>query len=436
MADTDAKSRGLNFLLVLLLAAMAYMAYELIFQLREHQVMAHDRAEIRHVKYGMLNADNWVQQVSAILEKKIREIDIDAEQRATLKKTLEKILDTFITEADRYLRARHTSGDWWDRTTGSIKESMRNTLMDVQTVKAGIPGYADKILEELDKPETRQELSSFLAGMVSDISQTTFGVVDASRLSDVPERYDCGEGLSCLEAIEARMQLADQQSTRLALMILASATLMLLAVWAVGSRGGATSLLLLSLSALVLLLCGVLTPMIEVEAQISDLRFMLMGEPIVFTDEVFYFQSKSVLDVVTVLTSTGQADMIFVGILIMTFSVLFPALKLLSSVAYIYDWSGWRRSRFIRFFALKSGKWSMADVMVVAMFMAYIGFSGLISSQLDLISKGAATAGVDVLTTNGTELQIGFFMFLAFCMASMLTSSLMESALEPDKREA
>jgi hypothetical protein len=41
--------------------------------------------------------------------------------------------------------------------------------------------------------------------------------------------------------------------------------------------------------------CGVLTPMLEVEARISQLRFMLMGYPVEFSNEVFYFQSKSIL---------------------------------------------------------------------------------------------------------------------------------------------
>ena len=83
----------------------------------------------------------------------------------------------------------------------------------------------------------------------------------------------------------------------------------------------------------------------------------------------------------------------------------------------------------VRFFAFKSGKWSMADVMVVSIFMAYIGFNGMIASQLELITRGAASAGVDVLTTNGTALQPGFFMFLAFCVFSLIVSTMLESSL-------
>ena len=173
-----------------------------------------------------------------------------------------------------------------------------------------------------------------------------------------------------------------------------------------------------------------LVQIIEVEARISERSFVLLGAQVTFTDQVLYFQSKSVLDVVEVLTKTGKPDMVIVGILVMTFSVIFPLAKLLASFLYLFA-SRVRQNIFVRFFALKSGKWSMADVFVVAMFMAYIGFNGLITSQLSEFAE-ASKGNVDILTTNGTSLQIGFFMFLAFCIASLATSTLIESAIRQD----
>jgi hypothetical protein len=67
----------------------------------------------------------------------------------------------------------------------------------------------------------------------------------------------------------------------------------------------------------------------------------------------------------------------------------------------------------------------MADVLVVAILMAYIGFSGLISSQLATMVE--AGRGIDLLTTDGTSLQLGFFLFLAFVIASLVLSSLLEA---------
>ena len=173
--------------------------------------------------------------------------------------------------------------------------------------------------------------------------------------------------------------------------------------------------------------------MMEVEAQIQELKFLLLGRPVEFYNEVFYYQSKSVLDVVAILMAKREIDMVLVGVLIMTFSVIFPALKLLSSLLYIYMPRS-RSSTVLTFFALKSSKWSMADVMVIAIFMAYIGFNGMISSQMELITQGAVSTGADVLTTQGTSLQVGFFMFLAFCLASLFTASLIDATVAQEER--
>jgi hypothetical protein len=69
----------------------------------------------------------------------------------------------------------------------------------------------------------------------------------------------------------------------------------------------------------------------------------------------------------------------------------------------------------------------MADVLVIAIFMAYIGFSGLVGSQLGTLSRAAKA--VEVLTTNGTTLAPGFYLFLGFVLASLLLSSQLESRI-------
>jgi len=425
---------AIHILLSGLLVVTAALSWQLVRDLRAHQQLVQDRAELRHVKYGMLNADQWVRQVSVIVEKKIRELELRGEQRESMKRALERILDTLLTEADRYIREQHTSGNWWDRTTGRLKEGIRNAVMDIETVKAGIPEYAEQILVELENPETRGEIGDFLSGIVGDVAQSTFAQTDNSLLQAIHQRYACSATADCTAVIEARLSVRDAQSFQRALLVLLCAALMLLVVMRTARPGQPLPWLLLSLSAMCLLACGVLTPMLEVEAQIAQLRFMLMGYPVEFDNEVFYFQSKSILDVVSILTARDELDMVLVGVLLMTFSVIFPSLKLLASIVYIYNPGALRNRTVVQFFALKSGKWSMADVMVIAIFMAYIGFNGMISSQLDLIARGAASAGVDVLTTNGTDLQPGFFMFLAFCLFSLAVSTALESAPDPSVR--
>jgi len=162
--------------------------------------------------------------------------------------------------------------------------------------------------------------------------------------------------------------------------------------------------------------------MIDLEAMIDMLRFQLIGEEIIFQDNIIFFQSKSITDLVDILISEGSFEMIFVGILVFTFSIIFPSLKLITSFIWSLGHKRLNSNKLIRFFVQKSGKWSMADVMVVAIFMAYIGFNGIVGSQMDSLSR---TETVDIFTTNGTKLLGGFYLFLSFCISSLLLAEIL-----------
>lgn len=149
------------------------------------------------------------------------------------------------------------------------------------------------------------------------------------------------------------------------------------------------------------------------------MEFQLMGESIIFTDQVLYFKSKSILEVVLVMVQNSKPDVMAVGILVLSFSVVFPVLKMISSVFYIYS-EKLRDNTVVKFMVFKTSKWSMADVMVVAIFMAFIGFSGIISEQLKDLES--ITTYVDMMTTNASSLQIGFFLFTSFAILSLLVS--------------
>jgi hypothetical protein len=116
---------------------------------------------------------------------------------------------------------------------------------------------------------------------------------------------------------------------------------------------------------------------------------------------------------------------LFLVLLIFTFSIIFPSLKLISSYIYSTNLLNLRESKVIKFYVLKSGKWSMADVMVVAFFMAYIGFNGVVSSQLESIGRNDQS--VEIFTTNGTQLMGGFYLFLSFCISSLILSEILTS---------
>lgn len=409
----------------LLLVAIMVLAGLLIVTSRAHQRLTTDLAEINDIKYGLLNANAWVDQVAAIVEKRIDQFTLTPANRKTLKPAVERLLDALITEAVRDMHKQNKSGPWLKRR---IKQDIASVVIDVDQIKAGIPRYADRILDEFGKTETRGKLGTFLKAQLGDVSDSTFSPIDQRPIERVHEQYQCQDRPSCQQNIALRIDDNRVQAMQLALAVLGLTALLFIGVCAAPDKQDRHRLWLLAVCCTVLMVCGVLTPMIDVEGKITQLDFVLLGEPVVFTDQVLYFQSKTVLDVVQILTTTGKPNMILVGILITTFCLLFPLAKLVASFVYLYDLRGLRHSAITQFFALKSGKWSMADVFVVSMFMTYVGFNGLTASELAKFAS-AGGAGVKILTTNGTSLQIGFFMFLVFCLANLATSSLIDAAI-------
>ncbi len=158
------------------------------------------------------------------------------------------------------------------------------------------------------------------------------------------------------------------------------------------------------------------------------MSFELMGHPIQFENQILFFQSKSILDVFWIMITHKDILMKIVGILLITFSILFPLLKLISSLGYYYNYHNARDNPLIKFFVLKSGKWSMADVMVVAIFMAYIGFNGIITSQFGKLSK--AGQELVILTTNGTTLQPGYYLFLTYTLLALFLSGFLTRKIQ------
>ena len=77
----------------------------------------------------------------------------------------------------------------------------------------------------------------------------------------------------------------------------------------------------------------------------------------------------------------------------------------------------------------------MADVMVLAIFMAYIGFNGIIDSQFGQLSSSGQE--LVILTTNGTSLQPGYYLFLTYTLLALFLSGFLARPLQaPEGQES
>jgi hypothetical protein len=409
-----------------LLLVAALLAVQAIMDLRRIQQLETDLAELHDVRYGLLNAAVWVEQLSSVLAHRIDTFEVTEANHPAIKRNIEVVLDRILVEVEDYLRRRNAGGDnVWERLGGVLRQGVQDFLLDFNELRAQVPRYADAVIEELNRPEARADLKARLLLALDAAADATFTATDFSDFEAVLARHRCADAAACEPRLRYEAAGLQERARVFALGAMLAVAVMFLVAWRERPHLRPEVMAMLTTGALVLLAGGVVTPMIDVEARISELRFVLLGEPIVFNDQVLYFQSKSILDVVEILVDTGAWDMIFVAVLITLFSLVFPTLKVLAGFLYYLDWRGLRANGVVYFFALRSGKWSMADVLVVAMLMAYVGFSGLVESQL--AAMAGSGRGVDVITTNGTALQLGFYLFLAFVLASLVLSALLEA---------
>jgi hypothetical protein len=378
-----------------------------------------DFFQVNKINYGLLNGDNWSWQLQEIIDNQVDTFRLSTRNKAVLREQISQIMNRLLTDIDQMLHEKR------EKTVDNIKYKVINTFVDINHFREEIPHFANTIIDELDKSKNREKMKHLLKEKVTDIlvQDTVFAV---SQRESIFRKYHI-QGLYPFNAY-IKKQTSDievhQRTLGYALVGLMALVLLL---WIYVIKKRMTSIysyafLIAVTVSFINLFIGISLPMIEIDARISQVNLELLSSHIVFYDQIIFFQSKSILDVIMTLVSNGKVDTIFVGILILTFSVLFPFMKLVSATVYLFRPN--KKNKFIKLMAFKSGKWSMADVMVVAIFMAYVGFQGILNDQLKNIN--ITEDKVNLLSTNKSNLQIGFIIFVAFCLFNLFLSGILK----------
>ena len=416
-------------LAIILLLAMIFPCYQVWVKSLERQKVIYDYSEVGNIRHGIFSINNWKQQVSEILAVKIREIELSYESREELRNELIRLMNHLIDEVEiimnreeprRNLNPLQQIGR---EIRNAVAPIIRRLVLDINELRKEVPEFADKLLLELDKQETREQLSLFIERQID--AAISNGETDSNQLAlkKVAENNDCSLIDGCKYALHEKKKELDASlnlHTTIALLI---AVFIFLIVFFKNRQVTPNQYFVVTVLCLILLIPGVSSTMIDIDARILEFQFFLLGAPISFSDQILFLESKSILEVVTLLFRSGNFESLLVGGLVFLFSVVFPLSKLLASVLLINQ-AQRRKNRFLNFLALKSGKWSMADVFVVAIFMAYIGFKGLIGSQLrQLESTGPTT---QLLTTDHSNFGVGFIFFIAYCIAGLVLAGFLD----------
>ncbi len=414
-----------------LLVLAGWSSYHIYKYSNEVAEIKQDYSEINSITHGILSVNIWRDHLTSMVLNRIDEFEFTEAQEDTLVLQVEHILTAGIDKGAAIL----------DQKQKGLKAKLRKfavkTLVPEDKIRALVPMFAQTIVSEIQKPENKEALKYVIKSKLQEYSDLTHADSEVAvlRINELMDKYEV-EDLAGFNQKTSKTIINLEDQTYFYTYILLAIILVFLLLWWLlrNQKAVHTPLFIISvLVSLVVLFAGVTAPMIEIDARFQSVNFLLIGEQISFNDQVIFFQSKSILEVIAILFETGKVDSFFVGILILAFSIIFPVAKLISTQIYLAGSEKMRKNKILDFFAFKSGKWSMADVYVIAVFMAYIGFQGILDNQLSNLNM--ETESLVSISTNKTSLEPGFIIFIGFVLFSLILSTILKriTALEKKK---
>lgn len=406
-----------------ILIAIGYCGFNVHELSDRQQRIKKDYMVINNVSFGLLSVDQWRDNIVSAVDSQIQQFKLTPQQRQDLKKEIEQILNGLVDTAVASIEKPQKS------FSGKLTKLAFHALTNKKKLQDKVPGFADKIMSEINKPSSYRRLKNIAQTEVNKLGEQTYDSSKAAEkvfMDSVFKKYNATDKAGFEKQTESDLILIKKQTYAWAFGMLGGVVAILILWWLIRNRKDLyTPLYFMSiLSALILLIVGLTTTMIQIDARIQEMDFYLLGQNITFKNQVLFFQSKSILDVVELLLKTGKLDSEIVGVLILAFSILFPMMKLSSTGIYMLDQKKWAKNKFIYFFAFKSGKWSMADVMVVAILMTYIGFNGIVNSTLSDLNLNNGT--ISSITTNNTAIQPGYIIFIGFVLYGFTLSGILK----------
>jgi hypothetical protein len=389
-----------------------------------------DYAFVNNAAYGLFAVDSWRDQLVLAAKDEVKEFRLTPEQKKELRNEIQQVLRAMVDHTFTIINRKQTS------LRGKIRKFVVRTFVKREKIDNQVPGLADKLVAEITNPATYRKLATAADTALSQLSKQTFDSAAAANKQVMDSVYR-------LHAVTDRAAFERETADRLAQITtqtyqytwgMLGCIAVILLTWLLlrKKRSLYVSLYVISVvSAMILLVVGLSTTMIEIDARIAKMELHFLDRTISFEDQGLFFQSKSIVDVVALLLETGRLDSQAVGILILMFSVLFPFMKLGSTTMVLVSEKRWAKNRFIRWFAFESGKWSMADVMVVAILMTFIGFNGIVTSKLETMNYNDLP--ITSISTTNTTVQPGYIIFISFVIYSFVLSAILSRITRRDK---
>ena len=135
-----------------------------------------------------------------------------------------------------------------------------------------------------------------------------------------------------------------------------------------------------------------------------------------------YQRTRSILGAVRELFKSGNY---LVSFLILLFSIIVPVSKGSMLLGSIYASQQRVRERLVKIVDL-IGKWSMADVFVIGVFLAFLATENQVQENRFQVEALGAQLEVGIVTRVTSTLGPGFYFFLGYCIFSIFWTQVLK----------
>ena len=175
-------------------------------------------------------------------------------------------------------------------------------------------------------------------------------------------------------------------------------------------------ILLLTLVNFGLLIPGVIQPIYSI-----DITSTVDAGIAQFEGQVFQ-RTRSILGAVRELADSGDY---LVSFLILFFSIIVPVTKGSMLLGSIYARQQRVRARLVKRVDL-IGKWSMADVFVIGVFLAFLATENQAQENRYQVEALGTQLQVGLVTSITSTLEPGFYFFLGYCLFSIFWTQVLK----------
>jgi len=414
----------------ILLCGEAYFGYQLHTLSMEQEQIKEDYSMSNNITFGLFSIDQWRDRIAAVVDREVQGYSMTRAQKKALQAKVESQLHGMINNVIKEINKPQKG------LTGKLKKFAFNQFVDPEEIQAQVPSFSKTIVDKVSSPSSTNRIKNIVSSKIDELEKVTYdstSVANAAVTKYLYGKYHVANTAEFNHQIKTRLDAIRTVTYNYAFAMLGCVAFAL-GLWAIMRKRVElhTTLFILSLLfALILLAVGVTASIIEVDARIQSLNFMLLGEKIAFENQVLFFQSKSIIGIIQALLNQPKPDAVVVGVLILLFIIILPILRITAKGIHILSGENFAKNKVVRYLTFEAGKWDMADVMVVGILMTYIGLNGILQSQLSNLN--IKNEILTTTTVNNTSLQPGYFIFVGYVVFEVILSYILKriAPLEP-----